>query len=73
MTLPLQLLLSLKESSTFFFVRVNPSDPWPGHWTGSMTGSGFKTMVLSITNDASIFQSNYIFKTNIYIYIYKNI
>ena len=33
----------------FFFglTRVNPSDPWPDHWTGSMTGSGFKTMVIS--------------------------
>jgi hypothetical protein len=25
--------------------RVNPSDPWPDHLTGSMTGSGFKTMI----------------------------
>jgi hypothetical protein len=24
--------------------RVNPSDPWPDHLTGSMTGSGFKTI-----------------------------
>jgi hypothetical protein len=24
--------------------RVNPSDPWSDHCTGSMTGSGFKTM-----------------------------
>jgi hypothetical protein len=28
--------------------RVNPSDPWPDHLTGSMTGSGFKTMVKSV-------------------------
>ena len=30
----------------FFFglTRVNPSDPWPDHLTGSMTESGFKTM-----------------------------
>jgi hypothetical protein len=26
--------------------RVNPSDPWPDHWTESVTGSSFKTMVV---------------------------
>jgi len=36
----------------FFFglTRVNPSDPWPNHLTGSMTGSGFKTMFISLCN-----------------------
>jgi hypothetical protein len=34
----------------FFYglTRVNPSDPWPDHWTGLIIGSGFKTM--NITN-----------------------
>jgi hypothetical protein len=34
----------------FFYglTRVNLSDPWPNHWTGSIIGSGFKTM--NITN-----------------------
>jgi hypothetical protein len=27
-------------------IRVNPSDPWPDHYTGSTTGLGLKTMVL---------------------------
>jgi hypothetical protein len=29
----------------FGLTRVNPSDSWPDHLTGSMTGSGFKTII----------------------------
>jgi hypothetical protein len=28
--------------------RINPSDPWPDHLTGSMTRLGFKTMQLGV-------------------------
>jgi len=44
------LLLGIKNKKAVFFglTRVNPSDPWPDHLTGSMTGSGFKTMSMLI-------------------------
>jgi hypothetical protein len=44
----------------FFFIciffgltRVNPSDPLPDHVTGSMTGSGFKTMLMTVSTKSS--------------------
>jgi len=32
----------------FLLIRVNPSDPWPDHYTGLTIGSGLKTMFLNI-------------------------
>jgi hypothetical protein len=44
--------LLINDHKSFFLgwprlARVNPSDPWPGHYTGSTTRSGFKTMIIT--------------------------
>jgi hypothetical protein len=40
--------VALSAAIFFFLTRVNPSDPWPDHYTGSTTEPGLKTMIIIV-------------------------
>ena len=52
-----------KKQSLFFILewpgqtKVNPSDPWPDHYTESITGSGLKTMIVDVEIESKASQT----------------